>query len=141
MAEEKQDAEIKIKEAARRVFLAQGYEGTKMRQIAEAAGVNLAMINYYFRSKEQLFNSIYAETFSQFIGQVVQLINESTPLEVKIWRIVDRYCDFLVENPLVPGFILSKQRVDGGEFFKKLDVRGVIENSVFKKQLAEETEK
>ncbi|GHB59897.1 TetR/AcrR family transcriptional regulator [Persicitalea jodogahamensis] len=141
MAEEKQDAEIKIKEAARRVFLAQGYEGTKMRQIAEAAGVNLAMINYYFRSKEQLFNSIYAETFSQFIGQVVQLINESTPLEVKVWKIVDRYCDFLVENPLVPGFILSKQRVDGGEFFKKLDVRGVIENSVFKKQLAEETEK
>jgi len=43
MAQEKQDAETKIKEAARRVFLAQGYEGAKMRQIAEEADVNLAL--------------------------------------------------------------------------------------------------
>jgi len=141
MAQEKQDAETKIKEAARRVFLAQGYEGAKMRQIAEEADVNLAMINYYFRSKEQLFNSIYAETFGQFIGQVMQLINEPTPLEVKIWKIVDRYTDFLIDNPLVPSFILSKQRVNGGEFLKDMDVRGQIEKSVFKKQLVEEAEK
>ena len=141
MAEEKQDAEMKIKEAARRVFLAQGYEGTKMRQIAEAAGVNLAMINYYFRSKEQLFKSIYAETFAQFVGQMAQMINEPTPLEVKIWKIVDRYTDFIMDNPLIPSFILSEQQANNGAFFKEINARGLIENSVLKKQLLEEAEK
>ncbi len=132
---------MKIKEAARRVFLAQGYEGTKMRQIAEAAGVNLAMINYYFRSKEQLFKSIYAETFAQFVGQMAQMINEPTPLEVKIWKIVDRYTDFIMDNPLIPSFILSEQQANNGAFFKEINARGLIENSVLKKQLLEEAEK
>lgn len=141
MAEEKQDAENKIKEAARRVFLAQGYEGAKMRQIAEEAGVNLAMINYYFRSKEQLFQSIYAETFAQFVGQMAEMINEPTPLEVKIWKIVDRYTDFIMDNPLIPSFILSEQQANDGAFFKEMGVRGLIEKSLFKKQLVEEAEK
>lgn len=141
MVEEKQDAETKIKEAARRVFLAQGYEGTKMRQIAEEAGVNLAMINYYFRSKEQLFQSIYAETFVQFVGQMAVMINEPTPLEVKIWKIVDRYTDFITENPLIPSFILSEQQTNDGAFFREIGVRGLIEKSVFKQQLVEEAEK
>ena len=141
MAEEKQDAETKIKEAARRVFLAQGYEGAKMRQIAEEADVNLAMINYYFRSKEQLFQSIYAETFAQFVGQMAVMINEPTPLEVKIWKIVDRYTDFIMDNPLIPSFVLSEQQANDGAFFKEMGVRGLIEKSLFKKQLVEEAEK
>ncbi|WP_373512625.1 TetR/AcrR family transcriptional regulator [Persicitalea sp.] len=141
MTEEKQDAEKKIKEAARRVFLAQGYEGAKMRQIAEEAGVNLAMINYYFRSKEQLFQSIYAETLAQFVGQIILMLNEPTPLEVKIWKIVDRYTDFIMDNPLIPRFILSEQQVNDGAFFKGINARGLIGQSVFSKQLAEEAEK
>lgn len=140
MPNEKLDAETKIKEAARRVFLAHGYEGAKMRQIAEVAGVNLAMINYYFRTKEQLFQSIYGETFAQFVGQMGILINEPTPLEVKIWIIVDRYTDFIVANPLIPSFILFEQQANDGAFFKKINARGLIENSVFKKQLVEEAE-
>ncbi len=141
MTEKKQEAEKKIKEAARQVFLAQGYEGAKMRQIAEVAGVNLAMINYYFRSKEQLFKSIYAETFAQFVSQMALMINELTPLEVKIWKIVDRYTDFIMANPLIPSFILSEQQANDGAFFKEMNARGMIENSVFRKQLVEEAEK
>ena len=141
MAEEKQDAETKIKEAARQVFLARGYEGTTVRQIAETAGVNLAMINYYFRSKEQLFKSIYAETFAQFIGQMAFMLNEPTPLEVKIWKIVDRYTDFIMANPLIPSFILSEQQTNDGAFFKELNARGLLEKSMFVKQLREEAER
>ncbi len=141
MAPEKQDAETKIKEAARQVFLAQGYEGTTVRQIAEAAGVNLAMINYYFRSKEQLFRSIYAETFAQFIGQMAQMLNEQTPLEVKIWKIVDRYTDFVISNPLIPSFLLSEQQVNDGAFFKEMNARSLLHDSVFKQQLQEEAER
>ena len=141
MAEEAQDTETKIKEAARKVFLAQGYEGAKIRQIADEAGVNLAMVNYYFRSKSELFKSIYAETFREFVGRIVVLLNEATPLEVKIWKIVDRYTDLIVANPLVPSFILSEQGTDGAGFLKELNVKEIIENSFFRKQLLEEAKK
>lgn len=141
MAEELQDTESKIKDAAKKVFLKQGYDGTKVRQIAEEAGVNIALVNYYFRSKDQLFKSIYLETFKEFLGRMVVMVNEPTPLEVKIWKIVDRYTDFILDNPLLPTFILSEHRQDGAGFFKDLNVKGIIESSYFRKQLLEEVEK
>ncbi len=141
MTGETQDTETKIKAAARKVFLEQGYEGAKIRQIADEAGVNLAMVNYYFRSKEQLFKSIYMETFREFIGRIAVLVNEETPLEVKIWKIVDRYTDFILENPSVPTFILSEMRQDGPTFFQEMNMKGLIENSYFRRQLLEEAEK
>ena len=141
MTIEPQGTEAKIKEAARSIFLAQGYEGATIRQIADEAGVNLAMVNYYFRNKETLFKSIYAETFAQFVGQVAVLINEPTPLEVKIWKIVDRYTDFILANPLIPSFILSEQQTKGGGFFKEMNAKGLIQQSLFTKQLHDEAEK
>ncbi len=141
MTGETQDTESKIKEVARRVFLECGYEGAKIRQIADEAGVNLAMVNYYFRSKEQLFKSIYLETFREFIGRIAVLVNEETPLEVKIWKIVDRYTDFILENPSVPTFILSEMRQDGPKFFQEMNMKSLIDNSYFRRQLIEEAEK
>ncbi|RIV21431.1 TetR/AcrR family transcriptional regulator [Fibrisoma montanum] len=141
MAEDVQDTEQKIKNAARKIFLEQGYEGAKIRQIADEAGVNLAMVNYYFRSKELLFKSIYIDTFREFLGRMVMMLNEQTPLEVKIWKIIDRYTDFILENPLLPMFVLSEQRQEGVPIFKELNIKGIIENSFFRKQLLEEAEK
>lgn len=141
MTGETQDTETKIKEVARRVFLEQGYEGAKIRQIADEAGVNLAMVNYYFRSKEQLFKSIYLETFREFIGRIAVLVNEETPLEVKIWKIVDRYTDFILQNPSVPTFILSEMRQDGPKFFQEMNIKGLMDGSYFRRQLIEEAEK
>lgn len=141
MTGEAQDTETKIKEVARRVFLDYGYDGAKIRQIADEAGVNLAMVNYYFRSKEQLFKSIYMETFREFIGRIAVLVNEETPLEVKIWKIVDRYTDFILENPSVPTFIFSQMRQDGPTFFQEMNMKGLIEGSYFRRQLIEEAEK
>src|SRR4051812_44383250 len=102
MAELDQDTETKIKKAAEKVFIERGYEGAKIRDIAEEAKVNIALVNYYFRSKEQLFKSIYMETFRSFFGQMVATLNEEAPLEVKVWKIVERYTDFLLANPLIP---------------------------------------
>lgn len=140
VTEDKADAETKIKDAARKVFLEQGYEGAKIRQIADEAGVNLAMVNYYFRSKDQLFKSIYLETFREFLGRMVVMLNEETPLEVKIWKIVDRYTDFILDNPLIPMFVLSEQRQQGSSFLQDLGVKNIIENSFFHKQLLEEAQ-
>ncbi len=141
MAEEEQDTELKIKNAARKVFLEQGYEGAKIRQIAIEAGVNLAMVNYYFRSKDLLFKSIYLDSFREFMSRMVMMLNEETPLEVKIWKIVDRYTDFILENPLLPMFVIAEQRQGSISFFKEMNVKGIIENSYFRRQLLEEAQK
>lgn len=138
MADEVLDTEAKIKAAAKKVFLAKGYEGAKTRQIAEEAGVNIALVNYYFRSKEALFKAIYMETFGAFFGTMVQLLNEPTPLEVKIWKIVDKYTDFLLANPLMPQFVLAEHGKNGAAFFKELDIKQVIGSARLTQQLKEE---
>ncbi|GAB4046512.1 TetR/AcrR family transcriptional regulator [Spirosoma litoris] len=141
MEQQGQDTEQKIKTAARKVFLEQGYEGAKIRQIAREAGVNLAMVNYYFRSKDQLFRSIYQDIFREFMGRMAILLNEETPLEVKIWKIVDRYTDFIMENQQLPLLILAEQRKEGPKFMKELNVKSFINDSYLKKQLQEEAKK
>jgi AcrR family transcriptional regulator len=139
--EKEVDTETRIKEAAKRVFLKYGYEGTKIRQIAQEAGVNVALVNYYFRSKEQLFKSIYMESFRAFFGKMILLLNEETPFEVKIWKIVDRYTDLIMENPLMPLFVLSENREEGNLLFKEMHVKEVIHTAYFTKQLKEEIAK
>jgi AcrR family transcriptional regulator len=140
MTSETPDTETKIKEAAKKIFLKNGYEGTKTRQIADEAGVNVALVNYYFRSKEQLFKAIYMETFGAFFGTMVQLLNEPTPLEVKIWKIVDKYTDFLMDNPLMPQFVLAEHGKNGAEFFRELNVKGIVRSARLTEQLREEAE-
>lgn len=140
MTDNLSDTESKIKEAAKKVFLANGYEGAKTRQIAEEAGVNIALVNYYFRTKEQLFKSIYMETFGTFFGTLAQLLNEATPLEVKIWKIMDKYTDFLLDNPLMPQFVLSEFSKGDVSLFKELNVKQVIESARLSQQLREEAE-
>ena len=62
--------EEKIKEAAKKVFLKKGYAATRTRDIAEEAGINLALLNYYFRSKEKLFDLIMLEKLEKFFGAI-----------------------------------------------------------------------
>lgn len=140
MPEINQDTESKIKEAAKRIFIKKGFDGAKVRDIAEEAGVNIALMNYYFRSKEQLFEKIYVEAFVSFFSRIAQLLNEETPFEVKIWQIVDKYTDFLIENPQIPSFVLGEIQKNEGALFKKMNVGEVLKNAHFTKQLLAEIE-
>src|SRR5271154_299968 len=82
-------AEEKIKEAARNVFTRKGFAATRTRDIAEEAGINLALLNYYFRSKEKLFEIVMLENFGQFLNGVQTLLNQKeSSLEEKIDAIV-----------------------------------------------------
>ena len=136
-----QNTEQKIKEAAKKVFLERGFDGAKLRHIAEESGTTMAMVNYYFRSKEQLFQRIFLETMGAFLGKVVSILNEEVPLEIKVWKVADTYTDFLQANPHVPVFVLAELQKDSSEIFEKLNVKGLIESAYFTKQLQIEGEK
>ena len=115
--------EEKIKEAARRVFTQKGYAATRTRDIAEESGLNLALINYYFRSKEKLYDLIMLEHVQLFIQSVMGLLNDKeTTLQQKIEAVVSHYIDMLVENPDLPLFILSAVNADPDKLFARLGV-------------------
>lgn len=131
-------AEEKIKEAARKVFTRKGYAATRTRDIAEEAGINLALLNYYFRSKEKLFGQVMMEKIQQFFGLLFPIMNDaSTRLEVKIELIVSSYIDMLSENPDLPLFVLSEMRLHSEKIGKILQAGKINSDMSFIKQLKE----
>lgn len=128
--------EEKIMEAARRVFMKKGYAATRTRDIAEEAGINLALLNYYFRSKEKLFEIIMLEKFQKFFGVIFPLLNQpSSTLEQKIERIASSYIDMLLENPDLPIFVLSEIRTNPERFVSNTSLKKILTESEFVKQL------
>jgi AcrR family transcriptional regulator len=129
--------EEKIKEAAKKVFLKKGYAATRTRDIAEEAGINLALLNYYFRSKEKLFDLIMLEKLEKFFGAIAPILNNTgASLEQKIILFSGNYIDLLTANPELPLFILSEVRHNPDRFAHKLPVAKVAD-SHFMKQLQE----
>lgn len=107
--EKSSDTEKTIIDAARKVFYRKGFKNATMRDIAAEGNTNLAMVNYYFRSKENLFYIIFDETWSIFFSRIIKnLEDERTNVEEKIERLVSDYFDVLVENPYIPTFIMGE---------------------------------
>lgn len=128
--------EEKIKEAARKVFTRKGYAASRTRDIAEEAGINLALLNYYFRSKEKLFDIIMMENLQHFIAGVKGIFNdETTSLYKKTERIASNYIDMLVQHPDLPSFILSELRANPDKLVTKMGVKEFLLQSHFAKQL------
>jgi len=133
--------EEKIKEAAREVFHKKGYAATRTRDIAETAGINLALLNYYFRSKAKLFDIIIRETLIGFVQNMAVVLNDqTTSLEKKVELIASNYIDFITNEPEAPVFIISEIRNNPGGLLEKLPVRELVQNSVFVRQHREAVE-
>ena len=100
--------EQKILEAAEQVFLDEGFSGARMQQIADKAGINKAMLHYYFRSKDKLFELIFSYKMKQFMPKIEAAIqNEHLELIDKLEQFVLAYLGMLRQNPRLPVFILS----------------------------------
>ena len=130
--------EDRIKAAARKVFHQKGYAGTRTRDIAEEAGINHAMLNYYFRSKEKLFEIVMTETMTYFFQGVGTILNdESTSLEEKIERVVANYINLLLEEPELPTFMFNEVRANPESFVVNTPILQALEHSVLARQYAE----
>jgi AcrR family transcriptional regulator len=133
--------EDKIKNAAKIVFHKKGYAAARTRDIAEEAGINLALLNYYFRSKEKLFVLVMIETLTEFFGSVSVIINNhETTFEEKIEQFAAGYIDLIFREPDIPLFIMSEIRNNPEQLLQKVDIRNTVFNSVFIRQFAEAVE-
>jgi AcrR family transcriptional regulator len=100
--------EEKIKAAAKKLFTKKGYAATRTRDIAEESGINLALLNYYFRSKKKLFELVMKENVYLFMGVIIENMNNNPrPFEEQLDFIVSHYIDMLLENPDLPFFVLN----------------------------------
>lgn len=113
--------EDKILEAAKQVFMEKGLDGARMQDIADKAGINKALLHYYFRSKDKLFDVIFMEEARKFMPKVVDiLVSAELTLFEKIEKFVAQYIDTLMQNPLLPIFILSEISRNPNETLSKI---------------------
>lgn len=130
--------EEKIKMAAKKVFMQKGYGATRTRDIAEEAGINLALLNYYFRSKEKLFEIVMLEKVQKLFGVIAPVVlDESIDLDKKIELIVSNYTDMLLLNPDLPIFVLSEIKNNPERFGNIIQAGSLMGNSSLVKQLKE----
>ena len=106
--EEQSKTEKLILEAAKRVFIRKGYDGARMQEIADEAGINKALLHYYFRNKDTLFDSIFLNAFASFIPNIGATIMSDKQFEEKLKTIIDTYIDMLIANPFLPSFVLQE---------------------------------
>lgn len=91
--------------AARKVFVRKGFDGARMQEIADEAGINKALLHYYFRSKDKLFEAIFQSAFRQIFTNVREMIESDKPVVEKLTFFIDKYIDVLSANPDLPAFV------------------------------------
>ena len=108
MSTSTKEPEALILDAARKVFIRNGYEGTSMQMIADEAGMNKALLHYYFRNKDRLFEAVFLEAFGKMAPKLQQIIISEKPFPEKIAIFVNEYITTLMEIPEIPIFILHE---------------------------------
>lgn len=124
--------EQKIKAAAKEVFISKGFAACSTREIAKASGMNVALVNYYFRSKMELFKLVFHDAMEEFVNSMIEVFGSDISLEEKIRLLIDKEYDFLSNHPELPGFIVNElHREEGhevvGSYFDKVFSSGIVE--------------
>jgi len=103
-----QEMEDKIMLSATSIFVLKGKAGTSMQDIADEAGINRTLLNYYFRSKDNLFEQVFTKTFSKFLPAIINTLTSDMPVKMRLENFIDYYFTMLIENPVIPLFILQE---------------------------------
>lgn len=117
---EDNSTEEKILEAAKEAFMKHGLYGARMQDIADNAGINKALLHYYFRSKEQLFDRVFEGALSTYFQQTIVFGDTSLPVQERIFRYIDNIIDFFSEYPLMSTFIVKEISVNQELFGHKV---------------------
>ncbi len=122
--EKEEGTEQKIIAAARGIFQRKGMAGARMEEIAKEAGINKALLHYYFRSKEKLFEVIMSEAKMQMLSRLYPILGGDDSLFIKIEKFVESYISFVTDNPLLPGFILHEITMNPEKISEQLIKKG-----------------
>ncbi len=135
--------EERIKAAAKKIFVQKGYAGARMQDIANEAKINKALLHYYFRSKDQLFELIFMENVQKMMPKINSIIDSDDKLFVKIEKFVAEYLAMLSENPFLPLFVVNELSSHPERFIEKLAplTHGGLKVNKFIQQMQDEVAK
>lgn len=102
------DTEARILAAAHAVFVRRGTAGARMQEIAAEAGVNHALLHYYFRSKQQLADAVFRGVAARLLPPVLEALLSDAALEDKVRRVIALELEVLAESPYLPGYLVSE---------------------------------
>ncbi len=114
-----------ILKAAKLVFTRKGMAGARMQEIADEAGINKALLHYYYRSKNNLFNAVFIDLLGDIQEKFLSILNSDMELFDKIRFFFAGYTEFLQKNSFLPGFIINEINQDPERmigYFKKVGV-------------------
>ncbi len=130
--------EQKIFDAAHEVFIQKGMDGAKMQEIADRAGINKALLHYYYRSKEKLYEMVARAVISRAVPVIREFLETDYPLEEKIRRFVHLYVDIISRNPYVPIFVISEMNKHPDRFIENILPKELPRPSLFFQQIHDE---
>jgi len=134
----KDNTEEKILVAAQEVFIEKGMDGARMQEIADKAGINKALLHYYFRTKQKLFEAIFEMVFSKIFPNLMAMVHSELPFEEKLGIFLEKYISLLQKNPFLPTFILKEMNRNPEILASIIKSNGVDPNEViamFKKEM------
>lgn len=102
------ETEEKIIASAEKLFYQKGKAGTSMQDIADDAGINRTLLNYYFRSKDQLFEAVFRKALGTFVPDLASMLNADKTFREYVPDLVEKIIDTMLENPQIPIFVLQE---------------------------------
>ena len=132
--------EAAILNAAKSIFQRKGMDGARMQEIANEAGINKALLHYYYRSKQLLFEAVFKNAFKLLAPQLNKVLNSDDSLNDKIKNFTKNYISFTIKHPYLPNFIINELNRNP-EFVQKLTSEKHFPTiTKFKQQVTENVE-
>ena len=102
------ETEEKIIASAEKLFYQKGKSGTSMQDIADDAGINRTLLNYYYRSKDQLFEAVFRRALGSFVPSLAAMLRSDISFEEYVPVLIETVIDAMIENPQIPIFVLQE---------------------------------
>ncbi len=136
MTDDKESRE-RILDAAHTIFLRRGTASARTQEIADEAGVNKALLHYYFGSKEALAEEVFRRAIGDFFPRFFAILGSGLSLEDKVAKVVESYLDFLSSRPYLPGYVVSEMHVHPERIRAVFAERGPAPLDVITRQIDE----
>ncbi len=120
MVNKANSTEFAILSAAKNIFSIKGKDGATMQEIADQAGINKALLHYYFRTKDLLFEQVFFEEVKKFSPILKNAIAQDVDLYKKIHNICEAYILMALDNPFVPVFVVGEINKQPDFFIHKM---------------------
>lgn len=125
----------RILDAAHSVFLQRGTAAARTQEIADAAGVNKALLHYYFGTKEALATAVFERVAGEFFSRIFAILRSELELEAKVRQLIGAYLEFLPSRPYIVGYIVTELHAGRGRAEQVFAGRGPVPLDLLERQI------